>query len=479
MINNEANDAPDQSEEVSKDIKQAPEVETVLSKVASNPKGSMAIMAVVVIAFGYWMYGVITDDSDKPKKEVVQVPKNVVKPTQDSSESQQSGAKAPPVPTLPKLVAPTPPPPPKPDVVKPDEVPLPEANAAKPTLNLPNNSIGGFDYKLKEREEAKRKSSIILLAGNATKTQEEVAQDVDFKMRGDLSLILGKGKVIDAVLETALSTDFGGDVRAVVSRDVYSEGSKHVLIPKGSRIFGTYQAAIEGAYGRINVAWERVDLPSGYSVNLIGNAVDNLGRVGVDGRVDNKYTERFSNAVLTSAFSIALAGALDKIVKPPQPVVTASANATLATSINSAVMSIATGSSYTNSQQKINAICIQIPQLISDKGSSMYMSIMSSCAQYQNSVAGNPDQNLQALITSLNAAANNTSQSAAVASTPSQQQEASKKAFTDISDTVKDMIKQNDFKPTITVNQGEHIRIYVNKDYVFPGKIVNQVRILQ
>ena len=38
-----------------------------------------------------------------------------------------------------------------------------------------------------------------------------------------------------------ISSDIAGEVRAIVSRDVFAEGAKVVLIPKGTRVFRIYE----------------------------------------------------------------------------------------------------------------------------------------------------------------------------------------------------------------------------------------------
>lgn len=453
-----------------------PLIQRGLSKVASNPKQSLAVFIIFVSLFGYIVFHNLypSDTTEKPIDPALSMPKNVVKPPEGEPIK---AVDIPPVPELPKLVAPTsaPPPPPPPSVDLPDQTPAPVAAP----LNLPG--AGLLDDKAYKREEAKRKSSIVLISGvPPAKTEAEKEMDKNFKFRGDLSNILGQGKIIDAVLETALNTDFGGDAKALVSRDVFAESGKNILIPKGSKIFGKYNTSISGNYGRITVTWSRIDMPSGYSLNLAANSVDGLGRKGVPARVDNKYGERLSNAVLVSAFNIALAGELDKLVPPPPSTNTTTGNIALANSISTTANSIFTNNTtYPDSQSKINAICGQVMQLITDKTSPMYTTVFNSCTQANVPVGGSYDPNLQTLMSTLTGLAASTTQTAATVSTPSQQQLASQTAFKDISTTVKDMIKETGFAPTATVNQGASIRIYVNKDYTFPSDITKKVRVLQ
>lgn len=456
-----------------------PLIQRGLSKVASNPKQSLAILILFVSVFGYIVFHNLypSDESQKHVSPVLSMPKNVVKPPEGQTFTNMD---IPSVPELPKLVAPSsaPPPPPPPSLDSP--MPQPVAPASS-SVSLPQIEYDLLDEKSSKREEAKRKSSIVLISGTPPgKTDAEKETEKDFKFRGNLARVLGQGKIIDAVLETALNTDFGGDTRALVSRDVFAESGKAVLIPKGSRIFGTYSTEIKGSYGRINVTWARIDLPSGYSVNLHANSVDSLGRKGIAGRVDNKYSERISNAVLVSAFNIALAGELDKLVPPPPSTNTTTGNIALANSINTTATAIFTNNTtYPGSQAKINAICGQVMQLITDKTSAAYTTVFNSCTQANIPVGGSYDANLQTLMATLTGLSTSTTQTAATAATPSQQQIASQAAFKDISNTLKDMISETHFAPTATVNQGEHIKIYVNKDYTFPDDMTRKARVLQ
>jgi type IV secretion system protein VirB10 len=216
-------------------------------------------------------------------------------------------------------------------------------------------------------------------------------------------------------------------------------------------------------------------------VNLAGSSIDKLGRKGVEGRVDEKYKERISNAVLTSAFDIALAGALEKFI--PQPVTSSSttSNNAVIDSINKTATTIFTDNvAYPNAQTKIVAICGQIIQIIPPTSTTLVSSATALCTAAQAPPAGgNYTPQLQNLITGLNSMTGAAVQSAAVAATPSMEQKASEEAFKSLSGTVKEMITQNDFKTTITVNQGETIRIYVNRDYTFPNKVRRTTRILQ
>ncbi|MCZ6926005.1 MAG: hypothetical protein O7D30_12540 [Rickettsia endosymbiont of Ixodes persulcatus] len=114
-----------------------------------------------------------------------------------------------------------------------------------------------------------------------------------------MSLFSSTGVVEGKTGGTSTTGGGGGEIRAIISRDVFSEKDKVILIPKGSKIFGKYATSTSSeSYGRVSIIWDRIDLTSGYTIAFDSPAVDNLGRPGIQGRVDNKYKEQFANAVL-------------------------------------------------------------------------------------------------------------------------------------------------------------------------------------
>lgn len=459
-----------------------PEVEQELSKVATNPKQSMLILAGIVCIFGYLAFNWFLSSSNTPKVSEEAVPAEVTKPIQASSEDN-----VPAIPTLPapaKLEDPAPPPPPskveeKPadKAAEPNTLPeLPEGNEiAQPvTPSLPGDTIVTEDEK--RRKEAKTKSAIFLISGQLpAKTQEQLQQEAEFKYRGNMNLVLGRGKMLTAVIESAISSDFGGEIRAIINRDVYSEWGKNILIPKGSRIYGNYVAGNNGAYGRVAIEWTRVDLANGYVLNLSGTGVDDLGRKGKQGRVDNKFKERFGNAILRSAFNVVLADALDKLVKPKITSQAATTNNATAASIRNIATSIFTQTGLADGAKR-EQICSSVLANIQDTTSTAYTSVQAACESLRTDTSGSSDADkLKSLMSTINNSADNIIQGTATQTEDTKAQAAAKQAFTDISDLAKEMIESQKFEPTTTIDQGSMIKIYVNKDYAFPKAAVSKV----
>ena len=150
-------------------------------------------------------------------------------------------------------------------------------------------------------------SGIRDLSGNAiqqaiTPTPTTVTQNKD------LSNIVAQGKMMTAILETAINTEVPGNIRGIVNRDVYAEAGNNILIPKGTRLFGSYSSNIIRGQARVEINWSRIIRPDGLDVSISLSASDQYGRSGISGEVDNQYTSTIANALLTSV--LAVGGAL-------------------------------------------------------------------------------------------------------------------------------------------------------------------------
>ena len=116
---------------------------------------------------------------------------------------------------------------------------------------------------------------------------------------------LNAGTVIPGLLITGINSELPGQIVGQVSRPVYdSRTQREVLIPRGSRLIGTYDNQIAAGQGRLLVAWTRIIFPDGRSMRLPGLALaDNAGQSGAKDKVDNHWRRVFGNALLLSAIS--------------------------------------------------------------------------------------------------------------------------------------------------------------------------------
>lgn len=115
-----------------------------------------------------------------------------------------------------------------------------------------------------------------------------------------IDAMIPEGTLIPGILETAINSDLPGQIRAIVSQDVYSFDGRRVLIPTGARLIGEYQSDVTRGQKRIFVIWTRLLRDDGVSVRLNSIGTDSLGRSGLTGMVDNKWRERFGSAILLS-----------------------------------------------------------------------------------------------------------------------------------------------------------------------------------
>jgi hypothetical protein len=109
-----------------------------------------------------------------------------------------------------------------------------------------------------------------------------------------------EGTLVEAYLVTGVHSDLPGDVIAQVARNVYdSETQQVVLIPRGTRLVGTYDNAVALDQSRLLVAWTRMVFPDGRSVSLPGlGSTGNDGMGGVPGRVNRHFFRAFGNAAM-------------------------------------------------------------------------------------------------------------------------------------------------------------------------------------
>jgi type IV secretion system protein VirB10 len=144
---------------------------------------------------------------------------------------------------------------------------------------------------------------------------------------GDRTNLVPQGTLIYAVLETALNSTQQGQVRALISSNVYNASGTKILIPKGSRVFGEYKADLGAGQNRAQIIWGRLIRPDGATISLDSPASDQLGRAGVKGSVDNHFGQRLFNALLQSTIDFGAAVAA-RAVSSNNGVVVALPNAT-------------------------------------------------------------------------------------------------------------------------------------------------------
>ncbi|WP_457324791.1 type IV secretion system protein VirB10 [Roseateles sp. P5_E11] len=131
--------------------------------------------------------------------------------------------------------------------------------------------------------------------------QSSATSKVAAALLGNRSLTLPKGTAFTCALKTRVISAASGMVGCQVQRNVFSDDGRVLLIERGSHLDGEYRiAAVRAGMVRIPVLWTRLRTPLGVTVDIESPATGQLGESGIDGYVDNRWTERIGAAMLLS-----------------------------------------------------------------------------------------------------------------------------------------------------------------------------------
>jgi len=114
---------------------------------------------------------------------------------------------------------------------------------------------------------------------------------------------LRAGFVVPATLISGINSDLPGQIMAQISQDVYDTPTgRHLLLPQGSRLVGSYSSDVAYGQSRVLVAWQRIVFPDGKAMD-IGSmpGADQAGYSGFKDKVNNHYFRLFGSALLMSA----------------------------------------------------------------------------------------------------------------------------------------------------------------------------------
>ena len=122
-----------------------------------------------------------------------------------------------------------------------------------------------------------------------------------------LTRMIRAGRLIPALLTTAISSDVSGIVTAQIEQDIYAAHGRAVLIPRGSKAIGFYTGNNEVGQERMEIKWREIITPQGINILLTDAIVaDNMGMAGAIGTLNNKYWDRYALPLGISTLSNAL-----------------------------------------------------------------------------------------------------------------------------------------------------------------------------
>lgn len=124
------------------------------------------------------------------------------------------------------------------------------------------------------------------------------------------------GRLIPALLTSAISSDLSGIITAQIEQDIYASMGEAVLIPRGSKAIGFYNNEVKMGQKRLEIKWREIITPQGVNIMLTDAIVaDNMGMSGAVGSVNNKFLERYGIAygisTLTNVLLLSIAGKID------------------------------------------------------------------------------------------------------------------------------------------------------------------------
>jgi len=132
-----------------------------------------------------------------------------------------------------------------------------------------------------------------LLGGTRTRgTAATFLQNRDF--------LLAKDTFIPCALRVRLDSTVPGITSCEITRDVYSDNGRVLLIERGSTVSGEYRSNMKQGMARIFVLWTRIKTTNGIIVALDSPGADSLGGAGIPGYVDTHFWERFGGAMMLS-----------------------------------------------------------------------------------------------------------------------------------------------------------------------------------
>jgi len=167
-----------------------------------------------------------------------------------------------------------------------------------PPINLPAMP---WDQKTDDQNMQNEKREFI---------EKEKKERNGFYVKGGLLPILSRyelkaGNIIPGVMITGINSDLPGRLVGQVRENVFDTVTgRHLLIPQGTRVIGTYDSKVAYAQERVLIVWSRLIFPNGDSIDLEGmDGVDLSGYAGMRDKVNNHYGKLITGVVLSSILS--------------------------------------------------------------------------------------------------------------------------------------------------------------------------------
>jgi type IV secretory pathway VirB10-like protein len=122
-----------------------------------------------------------------------------------------------------------------------------------------------------------------------------------------------EGTVLETALVTRLVGDFSGPVLVQTTAPLFSRDRQHVLVPAGARAIGEAKKTEAFGQNRLAVAFHRLIMPDGYSVDLDRfTGLSARGETALEDQVNNHYFKMFGASI-----ALGLIGGLSAVGTQP------------------------------------------------------------------------------------------------------------------------------------------------------------------
>lgn len=169
---------------------------------------------------------------------------------------------------------------------------IPGSMGAAPPPSNPGNSGAASD-------QAAKRNFLRASEGGSTESGYRVALPSS-------PYVVQAGSIISAALITGIRSDLPGTITAQVTQNVFdSVTGRYLLIPQGSRLIGEYDSQVSFGQNRVLLAWDRLILPDGRSIQLDRlPGADASGYSGLQDRVNQHWGGMLRAALISTLLSV-------------------------------------------------------------------------------------------------------------------------------------------------------------------------------
>lgn len=179
--------------------------------------------------------------------------------------------------------------------------PQPSGETATASTSTASSAAQTMDTASSDGEDSRSAPPSTVRQGPlAALLQSSAPAMVKATLQGNRDMTLSQDRSIDCNLSLRLVSEVAGKATCVLSSDVYGDSGRVVMAERGSVASGEYGPVAAQGTRRMFILWTRIRTPRGVVINLNSPAADAMGTSGLDGYIDNRWTERVGAAFLLS-----------------------------------------------------------------------------------------------------------------------------------------------------------------------------------